>query len=56
MTDDRWGEAWSRLTSALEEAFEVMTEQEIEDCVENARPSDIPHVGGGPKKPKPKRT
>lgn len=54
-TGDAWAEAWSRLTSALENArFVGMTDEEIEECIENTRPSDTPHVGGGPKPKKPK--
>jgi hypothetical protein len=50
MEDDKWAEAYSKLLSALENAFEIgMTEEEIEECVENARPSDKPYVPGPPK-------
>jgi hypothetical protein len=53
MNDDKWAEAYNRLTSALEYAREVgMTDTEIEDCVQDTVPSETPHVGGGPKRPK----
>ena len=51
MPDDRWAEIFVRLTNALEEAFEFgFTEEEIEDAIANARPSDVPYVPGPPKK------
>lgn len=54
MTDDKWAEAWSYLTNAVEHAYEAgMTEQEIQDAVEEAKPSDeIPATGGRKKKKK----
>lgn len=53
MADDLWAEAWSKLTVAVENAFGAgMTEEEILEAVENAKPQENvePHVGGGPKK------
>lgn len=50
---DRWAAAWLQLTSAVENAYASgMTEQEIQDTVDEAKPSDEPHVGGGPKRKK----
>lgn len=55
MSDEAWLEASSRLTSAVEFALEhaEMTQDEIRDIVEDAFPSKEPHIGGGPKRPKP---
>lgn len=48
--DDKWAEAHSLLTRGIEAAFEAgFTDAEIEDAIENCRPSDEPHKGGGPK-------
>ena len=39
---DKWADAWNKLTSALEQAFEAgLTDDEIEDCIENARPEEL---------------
>ena len=48
---DRWADAFIALTRALEQAFEAgFTEEDIEDAIANARPSDEPYVPGKPKK------
>jgi hypothetical protein len=36
MSDDKWAEAWSMLTNALENAKEAgMTEGEVGDCIDD---------------------
>lgn len=54
---DAWGEAWSKLTSALEHAQEAgLTEIEAVDAVTNVY-GVVPenYTGGGPKRPKPEK-
>lgn len=51
--DDKWAEAYSRLQSAVEIAREAgLTDEEIDQCVEETRPSSEPYKPG---KPKPSR-
>lgn len=52
--DDKWAEIHGRLSAALEAAFENgWTDEEIEECIENARPSSASPVPTGKLKPKP---
>lgn len=50
---DEWAEAHSALTRGLEAAFAAgFTDEEIEEAIENTRPSDKEYVPGPPKRKK----
>lgn len=54
MSDDQWAEAWSKLTTALENAREAgMTEDEIQNCVNDVYAVAEEGVERRPKRPKP---
>ncbi len=53
MSDDQWAEAWSQLTTAVESAYAAgMTEEEILETVEEAKPSSTDQEPRQPKRKK----